>query len=302
MAGKSMEEEIDAIETFADTRVTEEPKEEPPKEERPEEAKPEDPPKEEPEKPEEKREEVPPGEPREERQDYGKEGHTPKGVQKRFSDFSRQVRGLKDENAQLKAEIEKLKQGQPKEQPKGRDQFQTDEEWIDYRAGLKAREMFETMKKEADERAEMDAARTEYFKAEEAARLKVDDFDDVMATQVDLPVDKATYMYVMKSPQGAMIQYTLRKIEAVRNQFLAAPQEGKLAVIKGIENRLNELEKQRQAQPPAQQATPPAPPQVPAQEPPRAPEIREPQPPRTVPARRLDPATCSMDEWMENGD
>lgn len=301
MAGKSMEEEIDAIETFADAGAPEEPKEEAPKEEKPEEKKPEEPEtKEEPGKPEEKKEEVPPEEPKEERQDYGKEGHTPKGVQQRFSEFSRQVRGLKDENAQLKAEIEKLKQAQPKEQPKGRDQFQTDEEWIDYRASLKARDMFEAMRNEEREKAEMDAARAEYFKTEEAARLKMDDFDEVMAANVNLPVDRETFMYVMRSPQGAMIQYTLRKVEAVRNQFLAAPAEGKLAVIKGIENRLNELEKQKQAQPPAQQ--PPTPPQAPQQEPPKAPEIRMPQQARTVPARKPDPATCSMDEWMEYGD
>lgn len=299
MAEKSMEEEIDAIETFADTSVPEEPGKEQPKDEMPEEAKPEEPPKEEQGKPVETKEEVPPEEPKEGRQDYGKDGHTPKGVQQRFSEFSRQVRGLRDENAQLKAEIEKLKAAQPKEQPRGRDQFATDEEWIDHVAGIKAQQIVEQAMARERENAEMESARKEYLKSEDEARLKVDDFDEVMSTQVNLPVDRETFLHVMKSPRGAMVMYTLRKIEAVRNQFLAAPKEGKLAVIKNIEKRLEEIEKQPA---PRQQATPPAQPQAPVQEQPKAPEIRQPQQPRSVAPRRPDPATCSMDEWMEFGD
>ena len=324
MADKSMEEEIDALETFSGKMTEdrpeeppkEDPKDEPKKEEVPPEAKPEEPPAEEPvgdggdqdkdKVPEDKpgtpdgQPEERPDKPKDDRNDFGKDGHTPKGVQQRFSEFSRQVRGLKEENASLRAEIEELKKSRPKEQPKGRDQFATDEEWVNHVAGIKAAEIVAQKMAEASEREEIKSAEREFEKSEEAARTKFQDYDDVMSSEVNLPVDRDTYMYVMRSPKGAEIQYTLRKIEAVRNGFLAAPNEGKLAFIKGIEQRLYQIEKQQKEQPPAKpQDVPPA---QPPKETQPTPNIRQPQSPRAVPSRRPDPATCSMDEWMEYGD
>lgn len=316
MAEKSMEEEIDALETFSGTipedRPEEPPKEEPKKEEVPPETKPEDgaedkggqetdrKPDEAHGNPEGKPEERP-EKPEEDRKDFGKDGHTPKGVQQRFSEFSRQVRGLKEENASLRAEIEELKKSKPKEQPKGRDQFATDEEWINHLAGVRAEEIVAQKMAEAREQEELKSAKSEFAKSEESARARLQDYDEVMSTEFNLPVDRETYMYVMRSPKGAEINYTLRKIESVRNGLMAAPKEGKLAYIKGIERHLYEIEKQQKEQPPARQPEiPPA--QPPAKEPTPAPVIRQPQPVRAVPSRRPDPATCPMEEWMEYGD
>ena len=236
------------------------------------------------------------------KEQFGQKGHTPKGVQERINELSRGLREQKEQNAMLKAELEKFRKAIPEEPEKGRDAFSTDEEWVDYRAEKKARAMFERMRAEERERAETEEANAAFAKSEESARNELPDYDSVMGTQVNLPVDRETYMYTMKSPMGAMVMYTLKKVDAVRNQFLMTPQEGRLAFVKSVEERLkqikSEAEKTKGVTP---QNNPPA---APAEQPPapEKPALKAPQEVKRPVSRRLDPATCSMDEWMENGD
>lgn len=253
-----------------------------------------EPPKEEPDKTPE-----PPKEP------FGQKGHTPKGVQERINELSRSNRELKEQNARILAELDKFKSSLPKEPEKGRDAFATDEEWVDYRAGIKAREMVEKMRAEERERAEMDEAKASFAKSEDTARNELPDYDSVMGTEFNLPVDRETYLYTMKSPMGAMVMYTLKKVKAVRNQFLMTPQEGRLAFVKNVEARLSQIrsEAEKSKGAPAQN-TPPAPPaeQPPA---PEKPPLKAPQEVKRPVSRRPNPADTSpqaMDEWMENGD
>ena len=176
---------------------------------------------------------------------------------------------------------------------------------MDYRAGIKAREMVEKMRAEERERAEMDEAKASFAKSEDTARNELPDYDSVMGTEVNLPVDRDTYLYTMKSPMGAMVMYTLKKVEAVRNQFLMTPQEGRLAFVKSVEARLSQIrsEAEKSKGAPAQN-NPPAPPaeQPPA---PEKPPLKAPQEVKHPVIRRPNPADTSpqaMDEWMENGD
>lgn len=301
---QSMEEEIDGLDLEKNfTGETEEVKEETPKEPEQVKAEPDAGKQEEPKDAEDKAKEVPDKkEPEQKDRDpFGVKGHTPKGVQERINALSRSNREQKEQIARLTAQLESFRKDLPKPAEKTRDDFGTDEEWIDYRAEKKARELVESMRSKEREEAEMAEAKESFSKSEEDARAKLMDYDDVMSSEVNLPVDRDTYMYVQKSPLGATVLYTLKKIEAVRNQFLMTPDAGKIAYVKMIEDRIRQVREgqpSRNEQPP--QAVPPqAPPK--AEEPPK-PALRQPQDVRHPVSRGLDPATCSMDEWMENGD
>lgn len=308
----TMEEEIDGLDLAKNFTGEAEKEQEP---EQPQETpadKPEGEPEKKPEEPTDGKEPEKPAEdtPKEEpekqpeptTEPFGQKGHTPKGVQQRINELSRSNRELKEQNARILADLEKFRKSLPKEPEKTRDDFTTDEEWVDYRAEKKAQAMFERMRAEERELAENREADEAFAKSEESAREELPDYDSVMSMQVNLPVDRETYMYTKKSPFGAMVMYTLKKVEAVRNQFLMTPQEGRLAFVKGVEERLKQIrsEAEKSKGAPAQN-TPPAPPaeQPPA---PEKPALKAPQEVKRPVSRRLNPATASMDEWMENGD
>ena len=310
---KSMEEEIDGLdlegnftgekETVDETpKGTEEKEPEKQKEPEPDAGKPE-----EPKGAEDKANDEPERkEPEQKVSDqFGVKGHTPKGVQERINALSRSNRELKEQNARILAELESFRKGLPQPKEKTRDDFATDEEWIDYRAERKAREMVESMRTKEREESEMREAETSFRKSEEDARKRLDDYDDVMSMDVNLPVDRDTYLYVNRSPMGAMVLYTLKKVDAVRNQFLMTPEAGKLAFVKQVEERIRQISEQsaqqkQQQQPPQTTAVPPAQAAPPPAQPKAA--LKAPMETRHGVARGLDPSTCSMDEWMENGD
>lgn len=310
---KSMEEEIDGLdlegnftgekETVEETPKGTEEKEPEQKEPEPDAGKPE-----EPKGAEDKAKDEPERkEPEQKGSDqFGVKGHTPKGVQERINALSRSNRELKEQNARILAELESFRKGLPQPKEKTRDDFATDEEWIDYRAERKAREMVESMRTKEREESEMREAETSFRKSEEDARKRLDDYDDVMSIGVELPVDsKDTYLYVKKSPLGAQILYSLKKFDSVRNQFLMTPEAGKLAFVKQVEERIRQISEQsaqqkQQQQPPQTTAVPQAQDAPPPAQPKAA--LKAPMETRHGVARGLDPATCSMDEWMENGD
>lgn len=216
---------------------------------------------------------------------FGKEGHTPKGVQQRFSEFSRKLRMEREENARLKQRLEAIEKSLPKPKEKTREDFANDEEWINHLATARAEEIISKRMAEYAEAQEQAPLEQAYAKAEDEARSRMPDYDDVMSEQVNLPANKETYLHIKSSQYGPMIVYTLKKIEAVRNQYLATPETGRLAFVKSVENRLKEIQTKASSQ--TQQAKP---------------QIRQPMvAQRTVP-RRLDPSTCSMEDWMNNGD
>ena len=309
----TMEEEIDGLDLTKNFMGSQEHEPEQPQETPAD--KPEEKPEERPEEPEAGQEGKPAEEapkdgpdkqPEQPKEPFGQKGHTPKGVQERINELSRSNRELKEQNARILAELDKFKGQLPKEPEKGRDAFSTDEEWVDYRAERKAQAMFERMRAEENERAEMDAANAEFAKSEESARTVLQDYDSVMSMQVNLPVDRDTYMYTMKSPMGAMVMYTLKKVEAVRNQFLMTPQEGRLAFVKSVEARLRQIqsEAEKNRDVPPQNTPPAATPAEPATQP-QKPHLKAPQDVRRPVSRRPNPADMSsaaMDEWMENGD
>lgn len=309
---KSMEEEIDGLdlegnftgekETVEDTPKGTEEKEPEHKEPEPDAGKPE-----EPKGADDKAKDVPERkEPEQKGSDqFGVKGHTPKGVQERINALSRSNRELKEQNARILAELESFRKGLPQPKEKTRDDFATDEEWIDYRAERKAREMVEKMRSDEIENYEIEQANDSFRKSEEDARKRLYDYDDVMSMDVNLPVDRDTYLYVRKSPLGAQILYTLKKLDSVRNQFLMTPEAGKIAFVKHVEERIRQIDEQsaqqrQQQQPPQTTAVP----QAQAAPPPAQPKaaLKAPMETRHGVARGLDPATCSMDEWMENGD
>ena len=229
---------------------------------------------------------------------FGVKGHTPEGVQRRINELSRSNREQKEQIARLTAELEGFKKQLPQQKEKTRDEFATDEEWIDYRAEIKARGMFESMRTKERDEAELAEAKAAFAKSEEDARTRLFDYDDVMSKDVNIPVDRDTYMYVNRSPLGADILYTLKKIESVRNQFLMTPEAGKIAFVKQVEERIRQIREGQPAQTP-QQAPAEVPPK--ATKPPK-PALRQPQEVRQPVSRAINPATCSMEEWMENGD
>lgn len=299
-----MEEEIDKLSTWADENVQPEdtddkPEETPAKEEKPEE-KPlegekdaDEPPADEGDKPEDRKEgegSIAKG--------FGVEGHTPKGVQERINELSRGRREDRETIAALKAEIETLKKGQPQPKEKDRNDFASDEEWVNYLAEKKATEMFNKNMQEWQFNREMAECQESIKVQEDEARKSLPDFDDVMARKVDLPVDQETYRYVMKSNKSAKIQYSLRKIESLRQQFINTPVEQRLNFIKGVEQRLVKIDEEVAAKQKS------APEQKPQNVPPAQPQgtMKQPMEVRRTQSTRPDPATCSMDEWMEYGD
>ncbi len=305
---KSMEEEIDGLDLEKNfTGETEEVKEETPKEPEHKEHEPDAGKPEEPKGAEDKADGEPERkEPEQKGSDqFGVKGHTPKGVQERINALSRSNREQKEQIARLTAQLESFRKDLPKPAEKTRDDFATDEEWIDYRAERKAREMVEKMRSDEIENYEIEQAHDSFRKSEEDARTKLIDYDDVMSMDVNLPVDRDTYLYVNRSPMGAMVLYTLKKVDAVRNQFLMTPDAGKLAFVKQVEERIRQISEQsaqqRQQQQPPQTTTVPQAQDAPPPAQPKA-ALKAPMETRHVVARGLDPATCSMDEWMENGD
>ena len=305
---KDMEEEIDGLDLEKgytgekEPEAAESPKE--PEAKEPEAKEPgqepdgaKEPPSEEPEKPEDGGKGDGQKEP-DSKGPFGVKGHTPEGVQRRINELSRSNREQKEQIARLTAELEGFRKQLPQQKEKTREDFANDEEWIDYRAEKKAREMVEKMRSDEIENYEIEQAHDSFRKSEEDARTRLFDYDYVMSMDVNLPVDRDTYMYVRKSPLGADVLYALKKIEAVRNQFLMTPDAGKIAFVKKVEERIRQIrEKPAQTQTPQQVPAPAQPPQPPA-----APAIRQPQEARHPVSRGLDPATCSMQEWMDNGD
>lgn len=234
---------------------------------------------------------------------FGNKGHTPKGVQERINDLTRSNREIKEQNARLMRELEELKKGLPQPKEKTRDECANDEEWIDYRAELKAKAIIERERAAEKERAEMETAEANFVKTEDEARKFIPDYDEVMSKEVSIPADRASFLYAKNSPVGAMILYTLKNVDAVRNQFLMTPESGRIAFLKGVEGRLIQIRQdaenkkgaEAQQNPPAQQTQ--------QQEPPKqTPALKAPQQVRHPVTGRLNPATCTMDEWMENGD
>lgn len=308
---KTMEEEIDGLDLTASfSGEGAEPSETEPK---PEET-PAEPPKEEPKenKPSEetKTETTEPEKVKEVKEQakepvnpFGNKGHTPKGVQERINDLTRSNREIKEQNARLMRELEELKKGLPQPKEKTRDDFATDEEWIDYRSELKAKAIVERERTAEKERAEMETAEANFAKTEVEAREFIPDYDEVMSREVSIPADRASFLYAKNSPVGAMILYTLKNVDAVRNQFLMTPESGRIAFLKGVEGRLIQIRQDAEKNKGAEaQQTPPAQ-QTQQQEPPKpAPALKAPQQVRHPVTGRLNPATCTMDEWMENGD
>lgn len=308
---QTMEEEIDGLdltngftggEEPQETEVKEEPKNDEPKAEQ--EVKPEEPPKgpgngEGGESPKEEPKDGP-------KDPFGVKNHTPKGVQERINELSRSNREKNEQIASLKREVEALKKSMPRPPEKTRDDFANDEEWINHLAGKRAKEMFEQETAKWREERELREANESYAKSEEGARTLIPDYDDVMSREVNLPVDRETYMYVMKSPLGAMVNYTLRKVEAVRNQFLMTPDAGKLAFIKGVEERLRAIQSEtgkQKADTPPQPQQAPQPQAVPQQEP--KPALRTPQDVRHPVSRKLnasDMSEAAVDEWVNSPD
>lgn len=308
---KTMEEEIDGLDLTASfSGEGAEPKEtepkpeetpaEPPKDE-PKEDKPSEEPNTETTEPEKEKEVKEPA--KEPVNPFGNKGHTPKGVQERINDLTRSNREIKEQNARLMRELEELKKGLPQPKEKTRDDFATDEEWIDYRSELKAKAIVERERTAEKERAEMESAEANFAKTEVEARKFIPDYDEVMSREVSIPADRASFLYAKNSPVGAMILYTLKNVDAVRNQFLMTPESGRIAFLKGVEGRLIQIRQDAENKKGAEaQQTPPAQ-QTQQQEPPKpAPALKAPQQVRHPVTGRLNPATCTMDEWMENGD
>lgn len=308
---KTMEEEIDGLDLTAsfsgdgaepsetETKPEETPAE-PPKEE-PKEETPSEETKTETTEPEKGKEVKEPA--KEPVNPFGNKGHTPKGVQERINDLTRSNREIREQNVRLMRELEELKKGLPQPKEKTRDDFATDEEWIDYRSELKAKAIVERERAAEKERAEFESAEANFAKTEVEARKFIPDYDEVMSKEVSIPADRASFLYAKNSPVGAMILYTLKNVDAVRNQFLMTPESGRIAFLKGVEGRLIQIRQdaeknkgaEAQQNPPAQQTQ--------QQEPPKtAPALKAPQQVRHPVTGRLNPATCTMDEWMENGD
>jgi len=283
-----MEEEIDKIKTSAELAEPEvvEPEEtqEPPKEEPNAEA--------ESKKDEGEEDKVDEGK----KDDFGKEGHTPKGVQQRINELSRGRREDRETISRLQAELDAIKKSQPQPKEKDRNDFANDEEWINHLAEKRSNEMFDKRIADWEFNKEMEFARPMMKQREDEARTKLNDFDEVMSRQVDLPVDRNTYLYVAQSRHSALINYSLRKVEGLRNSFINAPIEKRIDVIKGIEANLDRIDEEikKKASQPQEPAPAKAPNEVILQ-----PGLRGPADVKHKTTTRLDPATCSMQEWMD---
>lgn len=233
--------------------------------------------------------------------EYGKDGHTPKGVQQRFSKMSRKIHEQDAEIASLRAQLAKLQP--PPQGPKSREECANDEEWVKGVVDHGVEAAVQSALAKERERVAFENSRANFGKNEEDVRTRVPDYDEVMDSDVgNLDVDRATMKYILDSAEGPMIQYTLKKIPSVREQFLAAPVANRLAVVQGIERRLVELKEDASKKTQAAQPQPAAQPkqqQPQRQEPPKpaAPEIRAPMDVKAPPSGAPDPATCSFEEW-----
>lgn len=226
---------------------------------------------------------------------FGVKGHTPKGVQERFNELSRSNREIKEENARLKRELEEIRKAMPKPPEKKKEDFASEEEWVSHLAKKQAMEIVEAERAKDREEAEIRDACNAYSGREGDARKLFADYDEVMSADVQLPgVDREAYLYVMKSPLGPMVNYTLRKVDAVRSQFMMTPDSGKLDFLKGVEGRLRELMSRTPEKAPNGNAGQ-------GGDKPKA-AIRQPQEVRHQVSRSPNPATCSMQEWMDFGD
>lgn len=234
---------------------------------------------------------------------FGVEGHTPKGVQERINELSRGRREDRETIARLQAEIEALKKEAPKPKEKDRNDFANDEEWINYISQKKATEMFNKNIAEWEFKKEMEQATPLMKQREEEARKSIPDFDDVMSQPVDLPVDRDTFLYVAKSEKSAMINYSLRKVPSLRQQFINTPVENRLEFVKGVEKRLlqidAEVEEKKKA---AAEASKKAPAVAENEIRLHQGDLRQPMDVRHKDNKRLDPATCSMQDWMDRED
>lgn len=228
------------------------------------------------------------------RDPFGVKGHTPKGVQERFNELSRSNREIKEENARLKRELEEIRKAIPKPPEKKKEDFASEEEWVSHLAKRQAMEIVEAERAKDREDAEIREACAAYSGREGDARKLFQDYDEVMSADVQLPgVDRDAYLYVMRSPLGPMVNYTLRKVAAVRSQFMMTPDPGKLDFLKGVECRLREIMSSQPANPPKGR---------PHEAEKAGTSIRQPQEVRHQVSRSPNPATCSMQEWMDFGD
>ena len=311
------DEEFDSLKSEAELEETvpaepeEKPEDQPKPEEKPEgegeEPKPEEKPEEKPKQEEGAKPEEKPAEEDETKDpEYGKPGYVPKGIRERFSKMSDKNKALEDENAKLRKDFDELKKVVDGMKPKPKtyskqdflDAGKTEEDYIDYLVEQKLTERQQAAKASYDPEYEADCSK--FREGQQRARSLFKDYDSVIQ-EANLPVDRDTERFLVKSDIGPLVTYTVSKNPNLRVAYLAQTDpSARLNLLKAVEAQMHVAGKTSQQQPPTpapQQTAAPAPAPAPAK-----PEFRAPQEHRGGVGKSLDPSTCSAEEWFAAGD
>lgn len=170
----------------------------------------------------------------------GSKQETPAWARKRFKEYSTSVRDLKEQNMQLMETVKQvLQQHTPANQKLTRADFTSEDEYIDYKAELKAQEQLskydesrKIQEKEQVERARLQQA--EYSNVRNAL-TDLPDYDEVIQNgdpDIRLPVNVINHLSI--SPAGPYVKYRLASDEVLSEQLKQATPQQKTQIISEI--------------------------------------------------------------------
>lgn len=223
----------------------------------------------------------------------------PTGVLKRFSKLTREKNELKSRLEFLEREYRKA-QGQDEGKPATKEDFlaagKTEDDFIDYLAGIKAEEAARRIAEEARVKEENKAIE----EREESFRKQFPDYDIMKEEALKLPATSEINSFLRSSPYRPAIIHAIGKFRNLQKGYMEATD--RLEFVKGIERNLKEVQGKpvpSEAKPAVASAS--AKPEQPAVAKTTVREPMNPEEGKRVARKMPDPSKCSMDEWMEWG-
>lgn len=190
---------------------------------------------------------------------------TPKGVQRRFDELTKQNAELKREREQLLAlmqEISGKSQKEPeapaaKPQPR---EFTSDVEYVDALMEWRLEQMRSTIRQEIAEEAKA----SQFAIREEASKKAHDDYDIAISNFIDngLAMMPLVAQAIDGSPIGPEIAYYLGANPDVMDELIGKPAYRQAAMLAKIEDELLGGEKPKEDKPPKVSKAPPPPGQI----------------------------------------
>jgi len=226
---------------------------------------------------------------------WGTPNHTPKGVLEKFSKLSSKLRQSESQIKQLTETVERLTKvngGNADKLPTKQDFInagKTEEDFIDYMISVRTQEQLYAYEQQHQREQELS---TRWETSMQAAKADLPDYEDVVA-DVDLPLPIATMQYLANSEVGPYIAYTIAKRDEIRQNIANMPLANRHQAVLQVEQMVKEWLKAPKA-PIQQPVTAPVQQQTPK-------VVSKPRAPQSLKggvAKKLDPATASLEEWL----